>query len=391
MKKVCLFVTILVTCSMFLSTGYAAQKTLNELKSEAQANRDAYNKAKSQKAETEAEKNEATKQKQEVESQISSIQSEVTNVQNQIEKIQKDIDKKNEQMKDIMSFVQVTDGENNYLEYIFGATDFTDFIYRVSVAEQLGNYNETLIKEYNKSAKELENKKNELASKQSELTKKQQELATLEAKLNQEVQKISEGMLTQDQEYKETISLINNLISLGCSGSETMSSCQARIAKQSKGNSGGSANYNGTYMPLTSGQVTSGYGWRTGEFHTGIDFSNGSVSNVYPVASGQVVNYKDGSTSTCGNHIIYVYHPDYGYTTSYWHLTNRSVSLGQWVNPGTVLGQIGGRGYTDPCAYGGHVHLNLFNGLTTSNSGRIDPKTWLKNIPSQGVWFTSYR
>ena len=54
-----------------------------------------------------------------------------------------------------MKFVQISNGETNYLEYIFGATDFTDFIYRVSVAEQLGEYNDRLIKEYNADIESL--------------------------------------------------------------------------------------------------------------------------------------------------------------------------------------------------------------------------------------------
>ena len=87
---------------------------------------------------TEAERNEATAQKKQVESDIANIERQISDVESQIEDIQKDIKKKDEQMKDIMGFVQVTNGDSNYLEYIFGATDFTDFIYRISVAEQLG-------------------------------------------------------------------------------------------------------------------------------------------------------------------------------------------------------------------------------------------------------------
>jgi murein DD-endopeptidase MepM/ murein hydrolase activator NlpD len=151
-------------------------------------------------------------------------------------------------------------------------------------------------------------------------------------------------------------------------------------------------------MPLARGYVTSDYGQRSMDYHTGIDFSNRSVSNVYPVANGRVVHITYGSTSTCGNHIVYVYHNiGSGYTTSYWHLTNANVTVGQNVTPNTVLGQTGGAGYTDgqyyngkyvQCAYGGHVHLNLFRGLTTTNSGRINPRILMPQIPSEGTYFT---
>ena len=94
-------------------------------------------------------------------------------------------------MKDIMSFVQVTNGDSNYLEYIFGATDFTDFIYRISVAEQLGDYNEQLIKDYEKDVKELDKKQEELNKKNTELAKKENELSQLEVKLNGQIERTS--------------------------------------------------------------------------------------------------------------------------------------------------------------------------------------------------------
>ncbi len=403
MRSLCKILSIILIFALCLTCSYntrAKEKTLNELQAEAKANREAYNAAKSQKELSEAEKAEATEQKNNVETQITDTRAQIENTQKEIAELQEKIEKKDEQIKSLMSFVQVSGGDSNYLEYIFGAKDFTDFIYRVSVAEQLSDYNDKLIKEYNANVEELDKKKTELTNKQADLEKKQQELSELEAKLDKEIESISEGMASKEDEYKTQIGLINSLKSLGCNGNETMSACKNRIysSYRKNSNSGASANYNGTYMPLLSGRVTSDYGARSLDYHTGIDFSG--TTAVYPVASGVVVHAVDGSTSTCGNHIIYVYHPDYGYTTSYWHLINRKVSIGQNVSPSTLLGYTGGAGYTDgqyyggryvQCAYGGHIHLNLFYGLTTTNSGRINPRTWLKNIPSAGSSFTSYR
>ena len=384
-----LLMVLLVLFSMALPTSYAAaEKTLNQLEAEAKANRDAYNKAKSEKALTEEERNEATTQKKQVEGEITSINTQISSIENQIEGIQ-NIEKKDEQMKDIMSFVQVTNGDSNYLEYIFGATDFTDFIYRISVAEQLGDYNENLIEEYEKDVKELDQKQSELNTEQSELTSKQQELSVLEAKLNQEIENITEGMMSKDEEYKTIISLINNLKKLNCDGNETLSQCQNKLNTQRPN---GIVVTGNTYMPLATGRVSSDYGNRSGGFHTGIDFSDRTNNDsVYPVAAGQVVKITYPAYSgACGNHIVYVYHTGLGFTTSYWHLTSVSVRVGQGVNPDTKLGTIGGPSYTDECASGGHIHLNVFRGLHTTNSGRQNPRNYISNIPSKGVYFTSY-
>ena len=401
MKKIA--IVLIVICLFFsIGSGYAKEKTLGELKAEAEANRKAYSQAKSEKELTIEEKEKATAEKEAVQKEIETIQDSLKAIEQQIAKIQEDIKKKDKQMKEIMSFVQISNGETKYLEYIFGATDFTDFIYRISVAEQLGDYNEQLIEEYNKDVQKLDEKQKELTAKQQELDKKEQELTILEAKLSKEIEEISEGMLSKEDEYRTTISLINNLKKLNCSDNQTLSQCQAAIAERARQSSsrpsGGSsyngaapASTNGTYMPISYGYVTSDYGWRGSEFHTGIDFSgSGHGSNVYSVASGVVVNITYPAYSgACGNHIVYVFHNINGvqYTTSYWHMINVSVSVGQSVTPNTVLGHMGGLHSEDSCAYGAHVHLNLFRGLSTNNSGRINPRIMMPQIPSEWQYF----
>lgn len=405
MKKI---INILLVFGLFFTLTFnvsAKEKTLGELKKDAEANRDAYAKAKSEKELTEEERDKTVAERQRVQSEIESIQEETKKIEQQIVKLQENIKKKDKQMKEIMGFVQVSNGETNYIEYIFGATDFTDFIYRVSVAEQLGDYNKQLIESYNKDVKNLDEKQKELTKKRQDLTEKEQELSVLEAKLNADIEQISEGMLSKEEEYRTLISLINNLTKSKCSLNETMSSCQARLAEeanraaQSSPRNGGSysgatpVSTNGTYMPIAYGYVTSDYGPRSGEFHTGIDFSGtGHGSNIYSVASGVVVNITyPAYRGACGNHIVYVFHNINGvqYTTSYWHMIDVSVSIGQSVSPNTVLGHMGGLSSEDSCAAGAHVHLNLFRGLHTNNSGRINPRIMMPQIPREWSYFSS--
>ncbi len=396
-KMLCVVVLVLVLFSIILPTSYAKEKTLNELEAEAKANREAYNKAKNEKALTEAERDKAKAEKAEVENQISSIETQLESISNQMEEIQKDIDAKDEQMKEIMSFVQVTNGESNYLEYIFGATDFTDFIYRISVAEQLGDYNEELIEEYNKDVEKLDKKQGELNAKQEELNKKQAELTVLEAKLNKEIETLQSGMVSKDQAYKTQIELIQSMKSRGCKGTDTASSCQNRLSSSSS-----LPSVNGTHMPINSGYVTSDYGYRSYDdsFHTGIDYSKSVAGDpVYPVADGEVIllNYN----RSCGNHIVYVKHNINGhsYITSYWHLSSWSVSVGQKVSYTTQIGKMAGRNSGDSCSGGIHVHLNLFDNVGNKwennvarggnpNSGRINPRTIVPQTPAKGGRFS---
>ena len=395
LKYVSMIMLGLVLFNMLISSSYAREKTLDELEAEAKANREAYNKAKSEKELTEAERDKATAQKNQVESEISSIEKQMEDIAVQVDNIQKEIDKKDEQMKDIMSFVQVTNGDSNYLEYIFGATDFTDFIYRISVAEQLGDYNEELIEDYNEDVKKLDKKNAELNTKQEELNKKQSELTVLEAKLNKEIETLQSGMVSKDQAYKTQIKLIQSMKDRGCDGDDTVTSCQSK---------GGSlVSVNGTYMPISKGYVTSDYGYRSyggGEFHTGIDFSRSVAGDaVYPIADGEVI-LLDYNRS-CGNHIVYVKHNINGhsYITSYWHLSSWSVRVGQKVSYSTRIGSMAGRNTGDACSGGIHVHLNLFDNANNQwenrvarggnpNSGRINPRTVVPQTPKKGGYFS---
>jgi len=75
-----------------------------------------------------------------------------------IKELEGEIDSKEEEIKDLVSFYQISDSENFYLKFIFGAESFEDFIYRFSVAEQLTEANDRLVDEMNSLIKKNEKK-----------------------------------------------------------------------------------------------------------------------------------------------------------------------------------------------------------------------------------------
>ena len=92
------------------------------------------------------------------EAKIDDTEKEIQKLQDEIEECNKEIEKKNKESKNIISYYQVSNGENVYLEYAFGASDITDMIYRMSVVEQLTDYNDKVMKEL-KELIELNKKK----------------------------------------------------------------------------------------------------------------------------------------------------------------------------------------------------------------------------------------
>jgi peptidoglycan hydrolase CwlO-like protein len=83
----------------------------------------------------------------EIERTIAATEEEIKVLQQEIEECEKEIAQKSEESKNIISYYQISNGENAYLEYAFGAEDITDMIYRLSIVEQLTEYNDKIMKE----------------------------------------------------------------------------------------------------------------------------------------------------------------------------------------------------------------------------------------------------
>lgn len=64
-----------------------------------------------------------------------------------------------------MEYYQIANGNNAYLEYAFGAETITDMIYRMSIVEQLTEYNDKIMKELKQLIAENNKKKTQLSSK----------------------------------------------------------------------------------------------------------------------------------------------------------------------------------------------------------------------------------
>jgi murein DD-endopeptidase MepM/ murein hydrolase activator NlpD len=91
-------------------------------------------------------------------------------------------------------------------------------------------------------------------------------------------------------------------------------------------------------QPLAGKCYTSGFGWRSGRIHQGIDLPTPVGTPVHAVGSGSVSWGNDPGGA--GWYIVL----DHGgglYTT-YYHLSERWAQPGQWVNVGDIIGKSGG-------------------------------------------------
>ena len=394
MKKY--IIPLIIVICLYFPAGNVKAETLNQYIAKAESSLAAAKAAREKKKLTEAEKTKALAEKEEIEKEIADTQAEIERLTKEVEELQKKITIKDKEIKNLMKFVQVSNGESAYLEYAFGASSFTDFIYRMSVAEQLSSYNEQLIKEFNQNIKDLEQKQKELTVKEAELNKKQEELAALIQKLSAQIDDLSDAAQSSQDEYNNFMNYVNMLKSMGCTGNEDMSSCRARLYGSGTGGGGGTpytgggGNANGFYIPLTQGRITQGY---KGPYtHNAVDMSNYEGAPVYSITDGYVAAVSRG----CGENVVYIIHPRHGnYTTVFYHLKSVTVSRGQAVTYQTQIGTQGGNpahGATCGCT-GSHIDVKLFTGeylrdffSLTGDGARYntDVHLWLTHMPYSG-------
>lgn len=126
-----------------------------------------------------------------------------------------------------------------------------------------------------------------------------------------------------------------------------------KVLVGTKSAGGGNGASTGKYMrPISGGYVSSKYGYRGKEFHTGVDFAAPKGTPIYAADGGTVVGVYNQS-SGYGKHII-IQHSN-GEQTLYGHCSALYVSVGEKVDKGQVIAAVGQTGR----AYGYHLHFEV--------------------------------
>jgi murein DD-endopeptidase MepM/ murein hydrolase activator NlpD len=136
----------------------------------------------------------------------------------------------------------------------------------------------------------------------------------------------------------------------------------AQIRESSGGSTGGGSSSSGFIWPV-NGVVTSGFGWRWGRMHEGIDIVAPTGTSIRAAAAGTVIYA--GYMGGYGN-IVIIDHGD-GLSTAYAHQSAIYVGSGS-VSQGTVIGAVGSTGNST----GPHLHFEV-----RVNGSAVDPMGYL--------------
>jgi murein DD-endopeptidase MepM/ murein hydrolase activator NlpD len=125
----------------------------------------------------------------------------------------------------------------------------------------------------------------------------------------------------------------------------------------------GAASAAGFIWPV-HGVLTSGFGWRWGRMHEGIDLAVPNGTPVVAAATGTVI--VAGWMGGYGN-LVVIDHGG-GISTAYGHNTSVTVGVGQQVAQGQLIAYSGSTGHST----GPHVHFEV-----RINGGAVDPMGYL--------------
>ena len=396
MKKIAsgLFILIITLLVVFPSDTEA--KTLQDLYNQLAKLQAEYNANKNTRDLTQSEINKLNNEIGNISASIEKTRKEIAQAEVDIENSKKKIEEKKVETDGMIQFLQVSNGGNIYLEYLFDAENYTDFIYRYEVVKQLTNYNSDLIDELEQLILDLQKKEKELSEKKVKL---ENDRKTLTAKVSTLTSSLSnymaEGVDIQKdiEDMKKQIKIYEDM---GCSRNQDLNSCTGQV------------NAYGWKYPLARGCVTSEYtgyktrtDWSGGGGHYGIDLDCvGEGTKVYAAAAGVV---KRVTRYSCGGNAVYISHRVNGknYTSVYMHLlrVDSGIYVGKVVTDNTIVGYVGGystsvdHGGYDYCTTGAHLHFGIAEGDSSYNFNpySINPReifAFPKLVYSGGGYFS---
>lgn len=232
-------------------------------------------------------------------------------------------------------------GQVSYIDVLFGAADFSDFITRYELLKRVMRADMELIAQA-KAQREL------VTQKKAELKR---DLAAIQILRQQAVERRT--MVASRYQAKRDV--LNNLEAEQSSAQRAYDELQqasSRVEEMIRARKGGQAptggQVTGRYIWPASGPITSPFGWRTHplfgnkRLHAGIDIGADYGDSVVAADGGVVIT--SGWISGYGKTIIIEHNGTY--STLYGHNSELLVNEGETVRKGQIIARVGETGYT---------------------------------------------
>ena len=375
MKKI---LTILLTFAVVLTTlsypVFAASKSQN--KSKINSLEESINANEKKLASIKSDKNKQEDVKKLLEQQISDLQQQISVCNNEISDLKSKINEKESQIKKNEAVIESTKSTlkqriraiymsgsaSSEILIMLSSDNFGDYLTSRGLARSISSKDKSIVDEINKAIDVIEKAKKEI---EAQMAEQNQIKATLDSK---------NASLKQKQ--AQVNSVISSLSTNEAYLKKQNAQKQAEINRLTREIQSGMQSGNNQNVKYTGGAfawpvpgyygITSGYGYRWGSLHAGMDISSSGIYGARIVAAMDgVVMVSGWSTGGYGYYVTinHGYKDGKYYTTLYGHMSRTGCSSGQSVKKGQTIGYVGSTGWST----GAHCHFEVrINGSTVN-------------------------
>ena len=393
------------------------RKQINELKKQKAEIEDQIKDVKEQYKQNENEIADIVARKNVIDQEIGLLKTEIMNINDQISAFnvliadkQDELDHAqdryndlNEQNKERIRAME-EDGSVSYWEVLFKANDFSDFLDRLNMVEEIAASDQRRLKELAQAAEnvevaqeelnaekaDLQVTKAELDSTQEQLDGKRKEAEELIAELltkGAELEQLEKDFLVQktefldaiaakEQEYnqaklEEWLAYMATYTTVPPATTAPMGGGTTSTNNNSGTTTGGNVVTNASWLrPCSYVKMTSPFGMResptagASTYHQGVDLAGPEGTPIYATRAGRVTV---ASYSNSAGYYVSINHLD-GYSSIYMHMTNYVVGAGSTVSAGQLIGYMGNTGIST----GSHLHFGVsLNGRYINPCGLV--------------------
>lgn len=331
--------------------------------------------------------------------QISALNDQIYSKEQEISQKQKQIDDREQEIQDDFAKLQQRlravskSGNMSTLQMLMDTGEYTDYLIKSKMMKRIADNDQKLMDDLEKEIQQIHQEKQKIENEKKIIDDERMKVVEVKEKADSkkaELDTLYDKANTVAKKLESSIEGYQNKLAANKQRQDEVEEALQELIRQSTANSGSSSggsggsyggNYGGGTMhwPVPAVRnVSSGFGYRWGTVHKGIDISEGAV----PVYGQNVVAAADGKVIYVNNSVPYGTGPSYGYgycviidhgpdsngnniTTLYAHNSRVFAYVGQTVTGGsTVISAAGDTGDVT----GPHLHFEV-----RVNSRAVDP------------------
>ena len=291
-------------------------------------------------------------------SQIEKLKQETLDLAEEVKKLNEEIETYNGTIKDklleskqLLEYLQLSDGKNIYLDYVFKAESITDFINRSYTVKEIVNYNTKAVNEMEQMIKDNKKREEEIEKRNVEIGNKEVELEKNVVSLGEKRSSLTAGGIDASKQikiYEEQVAMYKKQ---GCKTNDVIGvDCAVQ---------GGTGVFR---RPTKTGYITQeAYYTSPSKFHRAVDIgsNNKKKEKIYPIADGTITSiYHDTWGALCLTIQHYNINDGKTYTSLYVHMDSYAPGLkeGNKITSEQWIGYMGETGK----ATGVHLHLEVY-------------------------------